>query len=70
MDGAEFIKEMKNALDVIIVDSTDIIGFAKSLFTVEFFKSVRDALTETGMFVTLSESLISIKTLSMKYRIQ
>jgi len=29
MDGAEFIKEMKNALDVIIVDSTDIIGFAK-----------------------------------------
>jgi len=58
MDGAEFIKEMKNSLDVIIVDSTDIIGFAKSLFTVEFFKFVRDALTENGMFVTLSESLI------------
>jgi len=63
MDGAEFIKEMTNALDVIIVDSTDIIGFAKSLFTVEFFKSVRDALTETGMFVTLSESLIFHKDL-------
>ncbi|MCS7214743.1 MAG: polyamine aminopropyltransferase [Thermodesulfovibrio sp.] len=63
MDGAEFIKEMKNSLDVIIVDSTDIIGFAKSLFTVEFFKSVRDALTENGMFVTLSESLIFHKEL-------
>lgn len=46
MDGAEFIKEMNETLDVIIVDSTDIIGFAKSLFTVEFFKSVRDALTK------------------------
>lgn len=63
MDGAEFIKEMENSLDVIIVDSTDIIGFAKSLFTVEFFKSVRDALTQNGMFVTLSESLIFHKEL-------
>ncbi|GAB5047465.1 polyamine aminopropyltransferase [Thermodesulfovibrio sp. TK110] len=63
MDGAEFIKEMNNALDIIIVDSTDIIGFAKSLFTVEFFKSVRDALTQHGMFVTLSESLIFHKEL-------
>lgn len=63
MDGAEFIKAMENELDVIIVDSTDIIGFAKSLFTVEFFKSVRDALTEKGMFVTLSESLIFHKEL-------
>lgn len=57
MDGAEFIKERANDIDVIIVDSTDIIGFAKSLFTVEFFKSVKNALTEEGMFVTLSESL-------------
>ncbi|MCX7913606.1 MAG: polyamine aminopropyltransferase [Thermodesulfovibrionales bacterium] len=57
MDGAEFIKEKINEIDVIIVDSTDIIGFAKSLFTVEFFKSVKNALHEDGMFVTLSESL-------------
>lgn len=63
MDGAEFVKNLKNELDVIVVDSTDIIGFAKSLFTVEFFKSVRDALTENGMFVTLSESLIFHKDL-------
>lgn len=63
MDGAEFVKQVENALDVIIVDSTDIIGFARSLFTVEFFKSVRSALTENGMFVTLSESLIFHKNL-------
>lgn len=57
MDGAEFVKEREGDIDIIIVDSTDIIGFAKSLFTVEFFKSVKEALTEEGIFVTLSESL-------------
>ncbi len=57
MDGAEFVKNRKGDIDVIIVDSTDIIGFAKSLFTVEFFKHVKDCLTDEGMFVTLSESL-------------
>lgn len=57
MDGAEFVKARRGDIDIIIVDSTDIVGFAKSLFTVEFFKSVKDSLTEDGMFVTLSESL-------------
>lgn len=57
MDGAEFVKGRNADIDVIIVDSTDIIGFAKSLFTVEFFKSVKNSLTKEGMFVTLSESL-------------
>lgn len=57
MDGAEFIKNHKAQFDVVIVDSTDIIGFAKSLFTVEFFKAVKEALRDDGMFVTLSESL-------------
>ncbi len=57
MDGAEFVKSRQGDIDVVIVDSTDIIGFAKSLFTVEFFKSVKNSLTDEGMFVTLSESL-------------
>ncbi|GBD99553.1 spermidine synthase [bacterium BMS3Abin07] len=57
MDGAEFIRNRSEDIDVIIVDSTDIIGFAKSLFTIDFFKSVKDALGDDGMFVTLSESL-------------
>jgi len=57
MDGAEFIKGHVNEFDAIIVDSTDIIGFAKSLFTIDFFKAVKEALTEEGLFVTLSESL-------------
>jgi spermidine synthase len=51
------VKSRNSDIDIIIVDSTDIIGFAKSLFTVEFFKSVKESLTDEGMFVTLSESL-------------
>jgi spermidine synthase len=57
MDGAEFVKGRDGDIDAVIVDSTDIIGFAKSLFTVEFFKSVKDCLSDDGMFVSLSESL-------------
>lgn len=57
MDGAEFVKSRKGDIDAVIVDSTDIVGFAKSLFTKKFFKSILDCLSEDGMFVTLSESL-------------
>ena len=57
MDGAEFVKGRNSDIDVVIVDSTDIIGFAKSLFTKKFFTSIKNCLTEDGMFVTLSESL-------------
>ncbi len=56
-DGAEFIKHDAKDIDVIIVDSTDIIGFARSLFTIDFFTDVLKALTNQGLFVTHSESL-------------
>jgi len=57
MDGAEFVKNRKADIDIVIVDSTDIIGFAKSLFTKKFFTAVKNCLTEEGMYVSLSESL-------------
>jgi spermidine synthase len=57
MDGAEFVKGRKADIDLVIVDSTDIVGFAKSLFTRKFFRSVQGCLTPDGMFVSLSESL-------------
>ena len=57
-DGAEFITERKNSdIDAVIIDSTDIIGFARSLFTIDFFTSVKNCLTTEGMFVTHTESL-------------
>jgi spermidine synthase len=57
MDGAEFVKQYSGLIDVIIVDSTDIIGFARPLFTEDFFSSVMKKLGHDGMFVTHSESL-------------
>ncbi len=58
MDGAEFITKRKNSdIDAVIIDSTDIIGFARSLFTIDFFTSVKNCLTNEGMFVTHTESL-------------
>jgi spermidine synthase len=58
MDGAEFITKRKNSdIDAVIIDSTDIIGFARSLFTTDFFTSVKNCLTKEGMFVTHTESL-------------
>ncbi len=57
MDGAKFVKGRKADIDLVIVDSTDIVGFAKSLFTRKFFRSIRNCLTPEGMFVSLSESL-------------
>ncbi|MEW6569915.1 MAG: polyamine aminopropyltransferase [Nitrospirota bacterium] len=58
MDGAEFVAKRKTAdIDVIIIDSTDIIGFARSLFTIDFFNSVKDCLSDEGIFVTHTESL-------------
>ncbi|MGB9715721.1 MAG: polyamine aminopropyltransferase [Thermodesulfovibrionales bacterium] len=58
MDGAEFImKRGQSDIDAVIIDSTDIIGFARSLFTPDFFESVKNCLTDKGMFVTHTESL-------------
>jgi len=57
MDGAEFIKGRDADIDAVIVDSTDIVGFATSLFTKEFFSSIKNCLTKDGFYVTLSESL-------------
>ncbi len=57
MDGAEFVKAPECDIDVFIVDAGDIVGFAKSLFTEEFFLSLADCLTEEGMFVTHTGSM-------------
>ncbi|HBG92794.1 MAG: spermidine synthase [Nitrospirae bacterium GWF2_44_13] len=57
MDGAEFIKGREADIDAVIVDSTDIVGFATSLFTKEFFSSIKNCLAKDGFYVTLSESL-------------
>lgn len=57
MDGAEFISSLDTTVDVVIVDSTDIIGFARSLYTDEFFSNIARCLSPEGLYVTHAESL-------------
>ncbi|MBA4541435.1 polyamine aminopropyltransferase [Thermoactinomyces daqus] len=55
-DGIEYIKQHKNAYDVIIVDSSDPIGPAKQLFERSFYENIREALKEDGLMVCQSQS--------------
>ena len=55
-DGAKFVRENKNAFDIILVDSSDPIGPATVLFSEEFYSSMRDSLRDGGIAATQSES--------------
>ncbi|MCU0276240.1 MAG: hypothetical protein MUF02_05195, partial [Acidobacteria bacterium] len=57
-DGAEVIRRMKGQCDVIVIDSTDPIGPAQSLFNTDFYRSVYDALTEGGITIHQTGALI------------
>lgn len=55
MDAFEFVDTKKN-YDVILVDSTDPIGFAASLFSDVFYMKAHDLLNENGIIATQSGS--------------
>jgi len=57
-DGADVIRAMKGKYDVIIIDSTDPIGPAKSLFNTSFYKDVYEALAEGGIAIHQTGALI------------
>ena len=57
-DGAEVIRQMKGRCDMIVIDSTDPIGPAKSLFNTDFYQSVYDALTDGGITIHQTGALI------------
>ncbi|GAB4387488.1 MAG: polyamine aminopropyltransferase [Thermodesulfovibrionales bacterium] len=57
MDGAEFVKKA-SGIDLVLIDSTDPIGFARTLYSREFFASISRALKDDGMFALQSESLL------------
>ena len=56
-DGAQFLKSRENRYDLIIVDSSDPVGPATTLFTEKFYCSLHSALKEDGIAVTQLESL-------------
>lgn len=55
-DGIRFVRQKKNAYDLIIVDSTDPFGPGEGLFTREFYGNCFGALTENGLLVNQHES--------------
>ena len=56
-DGVEFIKQAKPEIyDLVIVDSTDPVGFAEGLFGEEFYRDCARVLRDGGILVTQTES--------------
>jgi len=56
-DGIAWIKQAPQAeYDVIIVDSTDPVGPAEGLFSIDFYRNCRRALRPDGIIVQQSES--------------
>ena len=56
-DAAEYVKQQKNAFDVICVDSSDPVGPAEVLFRKEFYTNMYKALTADGIVTSQSESM-------------
>ncbi len=56
-DGYKYVQECEGEFDVVIVDSTDPVGFAHVLTTEDFFRFVHRALKEDGIFTAQTESL-------------
>lgn len=57
-DGSLFLQEAVGIYDLVIVDSTDPVGPGAALFTEEFFTTVKNSLTDSGVAVFQTESPI------------
>ncbi len=57
-DGAVFTASNKGRFDVLIIDSTDPIGPAQSLFNTDFYKNVYEALVPGGIAIHQTGALI------------
>ena len=66
-DGKEFIKKYDNFFDVIILALSDVIGPAKELISLEFYKNVHKTLKENGVLAiqggSVFESPITVLTI-------
>lgn len=56
-DGVEFLKNRKEDYDIIFVDSSDPVGPALVLYSLDFYKSLRNNLKDNGILVLQSESV-------------
>lgn len=55
-DGAEFLKSGQQMYDIIIIDSTDPENFASTLFTKDFYNTVKNRLTPQGVMMAQTEN--------------
>lgn len=55
-DGIEFVKNVKELYDVIIIDGSDPVGPAEGLFEKEFYQYCYDALNGSGVLTAQTES--------------
>ncbi|WPZ09770.1 polyamine aminopropyltransferase [Roseivirga spongicola] len=56
-DGIKYVNDAADgSFDLVIVDSTDPVGPAEGLFTVDFYKEVHRILSADGLMITQSES--------------
>ena len=56
-DGIKYVNEAADeSFDIVIVDSTDPVGPAEGLFTVDFYQQVHRILSKDGIMITQSES--------------
>lgn len=56
-DGYDFIKNAPDgAYDLILVDSTDPIGYGEGLFTIDFYRECYRVLSEDGILINQHES--------------
>jgi len=69
-DGVAWVNTApRNSADIIIVDSTDPIGHAKDLFSLEFYRQCRRILKSEGILVQQSESpLFHLDLLQTMYK--
>ncbi|MEW6407461.1 MAG: polyamine aminopropyltransferase [Patescibacteria group bacterium] len=57
-DAAKFVKKTREKFDVVIMDTTDPIGPAKSLFSAKFMQNVYKILNDKGILIRQAGSVI------------
>src|SRR5690625_5057465 len=55
-DGIQFVKAVKEPYDILIIDGSDPVGPAEVLFSQEFYKACKSALTKDGILTTQTET--------------
>ena len=57
-DGIKYVKECRDKYDVVIIDSSDPVGPAVELFSMDFYNNISNILKDDGIFACQSESPI------------